>query len=153
MASGLIFIVILLLLFAINPAQTLAYARDQKRSDDVRDTMAAILQLSADHPAKHAALIGRLKGREGERFLLGDGTSCAGNWGSYCTDRLVADDCLPLEEIFTSPGDAPIDPKTSEYGTFGTGYYVAMKEGEIEVGSCAADTGRIYLRASHPANY
>ena len=143
---GLVLALIFIITIAINPVRALSSVKDERRSDDVRRIMAAVLQLSVDNPEKYQALVERTDGRGGEKFILGNGISCAGDWGAYCRDASVADDCLPTDEIFSPDSTVPIDPETELYGNFGTGYYLSLSKGELEVGACGASTGMIRLK-------
>ncbi|MFA5945938.1 MAG: hypothetical protein WC802_03455 [Patescibacteria group bacterium] len=143
---GLLGLAVCIIAFAVNPARMLALRRDERRSDDVRKIMTTVLTLSTTHPDKYDALLKRLSDRSGSKFLLGTGSSCAGAWGRFCSDDAVPDDCLPPEEIFNKPEDAPSDPKHSLFGLFGTGYYLSVSGEMIEVGSCGADTGTVSLK-------
>ncbi len=145
--SGLVFLLALIIAFAVNPAKSLAYARDERRGDDVRKIMSAVLQMPIDHPEKYEALLNRVEGREGERFMLGNGSSCSGDWGEYCSDELVPDDCLPLEEIFSSEETAVLDPETTKFGTFASGYYLSFSEGMVRAGACDPDTRPLFLES------
>ncbi len=150
MAIGLIIVTVIVIMLAVNPIRSLAIARDQHRSDDVRKIMTSVLTLSQVKSEKYDALLRRLKASEGTRFLLGTGTSCAGDWGRFCGDASVSDQCLPPEEIFNTPEDAPSDPSRSIFGLFGTGYYITAHDDMIQVGSCGADTGIIQLETFAP---
>ncbi len=143
---GLVLALIFIITLAINPVRALSSVKDERRSDDVRRVMAAVLQLSLDNPEKYQALVERTDGRGGEKFMLGNGQTCAGDWGAYCKDAAVADDCLPTDEIFSDESTIPIDPDAPVYGDFGTGYYLSLLKGELEVGSCGATTGAIRLK-------
>lgn len=145
-AFGLLTLAIFIIVMAANPARILDLRRDEQRSDDVRKIMTAVLTLATNNPDKYDALLTRLSDRPNSKFLLGTGSSCAGSWGTYCSDAIVPDDCLPPEEIFTKPEDTPTDPKHSIFGLFGTGYYLSVSGEMIEVGSCAADTGTVMLK-------
>lgn len=138
---------IFIIIAAINPARSLAYARDEQRSDDVRHVMAAVLQMSVDYPEKYQALLKRLNDHVGTRLLIGNAKTCSGDWGAHCSDVQTADDCLPISELFPLTTMVPIDPVTSLYGTFGTGYYLSLVGDSLEAGSCAADTGMIRLQS------
>ncbi len=150
MAIGLLLVTTIVIIIAVNPIYSLSIVRDMKRSDDVRRVMTSILTLSQQKSDKYDALLRRLHGRDGAKFLLGTGTSCSGDWGRFCPDVEVADDCLPPEEIFNKPEDAPSDPAHSVFGLFGTGYFVTTHNDMIEVGSCGADTGVIQLETFAP---
>jgi hypothetical protein len=150
MAIGLLIILVVVIALAVNPIHSLSVARDSRRSDDVRKIMTSILTLSQQKSDKYDALLHRLKANEGEKYLLGTGSSCAGNWGRFCPTDEIADNCLPPEEIFATPEDAPVDPSHALFGTFGTGYYVTAHDDMIEVGSCGADTGIIQLQTFAP---
>lgn len=150
LSIGLLLLATIIIMLAVNPIHSFSLARDSKRSDDVRKTMTAILTLSQQKSDKYDALLRRLHGRDGTKFLLGTGTSCAGDWGHFCPDAEIADDCLPPEEIFNQLEDVPSDPAHSIFGLFGTGYFVTTHDDMIEVGSCGADTGVIQLETFAP---
>lgn len=146
LAVGLTGLILFVITLSVNPVRSFAYARDEARMDGVREIMTAIMQMPVDNRAKYEALLDRAEGREGQRFMLGNGASCAGSWGKYCEDGRVPDDCLPVEEIFASEDFVPVDPKTSTFGTFATGYYVSFDKDEIEVGACSSDMGAVRMR-------
>lgn len=150
MAIGLLLVVIVVIALAVNPVRSLALARDARRSDDVRKIMTSVLTLSQTKTDKYDALLRRLHANPDQKLLLGTGNSCAGDWGRFCPDAQIADDCLPPEEIFETPELAPTDPKHSLFGLFGTGYFVTTHDDMIEVGSCGADTGVIQLETFAP---
>jgi hypothetical protein len=147
---GLLIVLVVIITLAVNPIRSLSLARDSQRSDDVRQIMTSILTLSQQKSDKYEALLRRLHANEGTKYLLGTGSSCAGDWGRFCPTAEIADNCLPPEEIFNTPEDAPTDPSHSLFGLFCTGYFVTAHDDMIEVGSCGADTGVIQLETFAP---
>jgi hypothetical protein len=135
-AFGSVLFLILVMTAAINPFTAFKLKRDEYRSDDVREIMSAILQLSVDNPPKYQALLNRMEGREGLRLMLGDAVSCAGDFGAYCSDTAVPDDCLPTDEVFKEK-----NPELS------FAYYVSLREGMVKVGACEAETRPVFLES------
>jgi hypothetical protein len=140
-----VFILLAIFVIALDPRRTYMSVKDERRSDDVRHIMAAFLQGPIDNPEKYEALLKRTEGREGEKFMLGAGESCAGDWGARCLDAAVANDCLPPEEIFSDSSAVPVDPETDIYSEKASGYYLSFKGESLEIGACGAEETPIFL--------
>lgn len=125
----------------VGPAHRLAERRDALRTDGVRNIMEAVLEMQTIAPERVDAL---RNGAEASgappRVMVGNGETCAGDWGAQCSDAILADDCLDFTEFAGAYlSTAPIDPDDT-YSAAATGYYIDFSPGILEVGACSPET-------------
>lgn len=125
----------------VGPAHRLMARRDAQRTDDVRNIMEAVLEMQTVDPDRVDSLRAAAEASGAPpRVVFGNGTSCAGDFGSQCTDAIVADDCLDATEFAGEYlSSVPIDPSGS-YSAAATGYYIDFSPGVLEVGACNPET-------------
>lgn len=131
----------------VGPAHRVAERRDAIRTDGVRNIMEAILEMQTVEPEHVDALRdGAEASGAPPRVMVGNGETCAGDWGAQCSDAILADDCLDFTEFAGKYlSKAPIDPD-GMYSAAATGYYIDFSPGILEVGSCSPETqGQVRL--------
>ena len=144
---GLVIFLGLAIVLAIGPWQVLAKERDVKRTEHVRQIMAALLQLESDDEQTFDTLVARLRAAGDLKVMIGTG-DCADSHGPQCADVVTSDACLLLRDFV---GDEflpviPLDPEWKKFTAELPGYYVALFQGQLEVGSCGATTREVFLR-------
>lgn len=148
LGMAVVLFILFLIVMVVGPVRTLTQERDEVRTEHVRDLMTRLLQLELINPEAYEALVGEVRAQGDYRMVIGAGVSCGGSHGPECSDAVTADTCLHTDEYFSdlllvAP---PVDPRNNYYSQAVTGYYLAMHNGQLEVGSCGASQEPIVLR-------
>ncbi|HCC83941.1 TPA: hypothetical protein DEP96_03765 [Candidatus Uhrbacteria bacterium] len=131
------FIVLTVILVA-NPAGVLAEKSHTRRTDDVRALMQAVLTLQATDPTNFYAFQQAVDGAGSPvRVMLGGGADCSGDWGSQCSDAILADHCVDTA-AYLGPylSHIPFDASSPLFSERQTGYYLTLTQSTVEVGAC-----------------
>lgn len=138
---------VLCVVVVVSPVRALARARDAERAQHVRLLMAGVLQLQVEDSETYESLVERLRSAGDFKMPVGLG-DCEGIHGPRCGDFETSNVCLSIREYLDSQllPELPVDPDRRTYSAELPGYYVAIVQDQIEVGSCGAVTREIYLR-------
>ncbi len=130
----------------LGPMRVIAKERDIERAEHVRILMSSVLQLENEDPQKFAGLVEQLKGTGDGKVLIGSG-NCAGAHGEQCADPVTSNACLNLREYVGEEllPAIPVDPN-DQFSSALPGYYLAVFQNQLEVGSCGATTRQVQLR-------
>ncbi|HRH32157.1 MAG TPA: hypothetical protein PLK06_02415 [bacterium] len=144
--GAVLFFVIFVLVTLIGPVRALSKARDEIRTSHVRGLMTKVLQLELVDSEAYTRLVADVQAQGDLRSVIGSGT-CGGSHGSQCLDAVTAEACLHAADYFPSLllDEPPIDPKDSVYSSVVTGYYLLVKDDQLEVGACGASGDPIVL--------
>ncbi len=132
------FFIILSIILVSNPSGALAEKSDTRRTDDVRALMQAVLTLQAQDPNNFYAFQQAVAGAgTPPRIMLGGGADCAGDWGSQCSDAILADHCVDTA-AYLGPhlSNIPYDASSPLFSERQTGYYLTLSLSSLEVGAC-----------------
>ncbi len=140
-ATALVFFGVAIIVVFLTPGYRLAKERDEVRVDNVRNIMEAIIAMETSDPVRIDAIAqsARASGAP-PRVMIGNGVSCAGDWGRACTDDILADRCLDLAEFSVGYiSFVPID-ENPHFTDAASGYYVDFSYERVEVGACSPET-------------
>lgn len=132
------FFIVLTVILVSNPAGALAQKSDTRRTDDVRALMQAVLTLQAQDPTNFYAFQQAVAGSGvPPRVMLGGGGNCSGDWGSQCSDAILADNCVDTA-AYLGPhlSHLPYDASSPLFSERQTGYYLTLSLSSVEVGAC-----------------
>jgi hypothetical protein len=144
--AAVMFIVLTVILIS-DPSRALAEKSDTRRTDAVRAIMQAVLTLQAQDPTNFYAFQQSIAGAGAPpRVLLGGGGNCSGDWGSQCSDAILADNCVDTAAYLGDYLSAiPFDTSSPLFSERQTGYYLTLTSSTVEVGACNPSSNPIFL--------
>lgn len=133
-AFGLVIAVVITVVAIMNPINKARIARDDVRTEDVRNIFEALVEMQFTDSEAFAGIVGTVAGG---RTMVGTASICAGEYGPQCSNGTLQDHCVNLAElgVLDYVKTLPVDQK-KDFSKKYSGYYLELKEQILSVGAC-----------------